>query len=597
MKRTLLSLASLLLVLQATAYKKQEINISVNGQQRNMVVYVPSSLPAKSPLFIVTHGMNQNPEYQSGADKMYEMIDTAKFVITYLRSNGNTWDIGGTNDQTFVSKTIDEMASRYDIDTDRVYWSGFSMGSMLIHHCIANMQDKIAAFAPTSGIQFSEQPWNNCKKPVNLLECIAYGDDVFGYEQYGIHDYIENYAKHDKHPNYSKTTGYKPISSSWYNGDLEKWSGGPNGGEVWLYSYNNGGHWPMDLNRHLIWNFCKRFYRNMPHVRITQPAGETTLLCMAPQGEATFPDVTIRTSAKAPNGKVAKIDFYDGKTLLESRTASPYSATLTAPKSGKHNLRAEVTDNKDKTAQATCLVNCVASKGSYNLHQHFSNEGVVPQDWYVSNGSTKRAGGGTVYTSGARILHFTNSVRAFEYGLLVQNASGRARSAWAKFGDDNARSTLTLHAGHYAIKYKVCNWDQPEFAPVILSIQDDKGQEVAAETFTPTVNIGGDAAGKFARFNQQVFEFDITETGEYVIVFYADATKNADFVLGQVTIQAMEFTETGVREISLQPETDKAPRSNGIFDLNGRRIADSPAAGASLKHGVYLIGGRKVVIR
>ena len=597
MKRTLLSLASLLLVLQATAYKKQEINISVNGQQRNMVVYVPSSLPAKSPLFIVTHGMNQSPEYQYGADKMYEMIDTAKFVITYLRSNGNTWDIGGTNDQTFVSKTIDEMASRYDIDTDRVYWSGFSMGSMLIHHCIANMQDKIAAFAPTSGIQFSEQPWNNCKKPVNLLECIAYGDDVFGYEQYGIHDYIENYAKHDKHPNYSKTTGYKPISSSWYNGDLEKWSGGPNGGEVWLYSYNNGGHWPMDLNRHLIWNFCKRFYRNMPHVRITQPAGETTLLCMAPQGEATFPDVTIRTSAKAPNGKVAKIDFYDGKTLLESRTASPYSATLTAPKSGKHNLRAEVTDNKDKTAQATCLVNCVASKGSYNLHQHFSSEGVVPQDWYVSNGSTKRAGGGTVYTSGARILHFTNSVRAFEYGLLVQNASGRARSAWAKFGDDNARSTLTLHAGHYAIKYKVCNWDQPEFAPVILSIQDGKGQEVAAETFTPTVNIGGDAAGKFARFNQQVFEFDITETGEYVIVFYADATKNADFVLGQVTIQAMEFTETGVREISLQPETDKAPRSNGIFDLNGRRIADSPAAGAPLKHGVYLIGGRKVVIR
>ena len=597
MKRTLLSLASLLLVLQATAYKKQEINISVNGQQRNMVVYVPSSLPAKSPLFIVTHGMNQSPEYQYGADKMYEMIDTAKFVITYLRSNGNTWDIGGTNDQTFVSKTIDEMASRYDIDTDRVYWSGFSMGSMLIHHCIANMQDKIAAFAPTSGIQFSEQPWNNCKKPVNLLECIAYGDDVFGYEQYGIHDYIENYAKHDKHPNYSKTTGYKPISSSWYNGDLEKWSGGPNGGEVWLYSYNNGGHWPMDLNRHLIWNFCKRFYRNMPHVRITQPAGETTLLCMAPQGEATFPDVTIRTSAKAPNGKVAKIDFYDGKTLLESRTASPYSATLTAPKSGKHNLRAEVTDNKDKTAQATCLVNCVASKGSYNLHQHFSSEGVVPQDWYVSNGSTKRAGGGTVYTSGARILHFTNSVRAFEYGLLVQNASGRARSAWAKFGDDNARSTLTLHAGHYAIKYKVCNWDQPEFAPVILSIQDGKGQEVAAETFTPTVNIGGDVAGKFARFNQQVFEFDITETGEYVIVFYADATKNADFVLGQVTIQAMEFTETGVREISLQPETDKAQRSNGIFDLNGRRIADSPAAGAPLKHGVYLIGGRKVVIR
>ncbi len=258
----------LLFALQVSAYKQESININVNGQQRNMVVFTPNEFPPKSPLFIITHGMNQSPEYQYDSDKMYLLIDTEKFIIAYLRSDGNTWDIGGTKDQNFVIKTIDEMATRYDIDKDRVYWSGFSMGSMLIHHCIANMQNRIAAFAPTSGIQFSEQPWNNCKKPVNMLECIAYGDDVFGYEQYGIHSYIENYATHDKHTKYSKTTGYRPIGSSWFDGDLEKWTGGPNGGEVWLYSYNNGGHWPMDLNRHLIWNFCKRFTLNQPKVTI-----------------------------------------------------------------------------------------------------------------------------------------------------------------------------------------------------------------------------------------------------------------------------------------------------------------------------------------
>ena len=127
MKHSILTLALLLFsVANAGAYEKQSININVNGQQRNMVVFTPNSLPPKSPLFIVTHGMNQDPEYQYGSDKMYEMIDTAKFVVTYLRSDGNTWDIGGTKDQNFVIKTIDEMASRYDIDKDRVYWSGFS---------------------------------------------------------------------------------------------------------------------------------------------------------------------------------------------------------------------------------------------------------------------------------------------------------------------------------------------------------------------------------------------------------------------------------------------------------------------------------------
>ena len=215
MKRSLISVLLILLTaVQSYAYKKVSIDITVNNQKRNMVVFTPNTLPDNSPLFIVTHGMNQDPEYQYGSDKMYEMIDTAKFVIAYLRSDGNTWDIGGTKDQNFVSQTIDEMYTRYNINKERVYWSGFSMGSMLIHHCIANMQNKIAAFAPTSGIQFSESPWNNCKKPVNLLEVIAYGDDVFGYEQYGIHDYIENYAKHDNHKVYSKTVGYKALSSN-----------------------------------------------------------------------------------------------------------------------------------------------------------------------------------------------------------------------------------------------------------------------------------------------------------------------------------------------------------------------------------------------
>lgn len=339
-------------LLQGQAYKKQSIDINVNGQKRNMVVFVPNSLPDNSPLFIVTHGMNQDPEYQYGSDKMYEMIDTAKFVIAYLRSDGSTWDTGGTKDQNFVLKTIDEMAAMFSIDTNRVYWSGFSMGSMLIHHCIANMQDKIAAFAPTSGIQFSEQPWNNCKKPVVLLECIAYDDDVFGYEQYGIHGYIENYAKHDKHPNYKKTTNYKPISSSWYNGDLERWTGGPNGGEVVLYSYHNGGHWPMDLNRHLIWNFCKRYSLdpNIPTARIVTPTVNDTYTYLD-----TIP-VSFRVSDKDGTVKLAQL-YLDGALRQAYRDLNVRDTLLTYdwanPKAGSHTIRIVVTDNDNKKKEVS----------------------------------------------------------------------------------------------------------------------------------------------------------------------------------------------------------------------------------------------------
>ena len=574
--------------LQVSAYKKESINIKVDGKQRNMVVFTPNSLPAKSPLFIVTHGMNQDPEYQYGADKMYEMIDTAKFVITYLRSDGNTWDTGGSKDQNFVIKTIDEMASRYDIDKDRVYWSGFSMGSMLIHHCIGNMQNKIAAFAPTSGIQFSESPWNNCKKPVNLLECIAYGDDVFGYEQYGIHDYIESYATHDKHTQYSKTIGFKPFSGAWQNGDLEKWTGGPNGGEVWLYSYNNGGHWPSDQNRHLIWNFCKRFSLNQPQVKITQPEGETTYLYMAPKDEATFPDITIEATATvANNGQIEKVEFYDGNTLIESLSAQPYSATLKAPKAGQHELRVVVTDTNGKKGENSCLVNCIESSDEYNLIQTFTTEGIVPQNWYVCNGRMKRIGGGLPYTSGCRLLQFTNATRAYDYGLYVENPGGREKAAWAKFGEMTARSTMTLHAGHYSLLSRVSNWNQPQFSPVIYTIEDLKGQEVATKTFTPTVNIGGDTGNKFSGGRGQTFEFDILETGDYVFSIYTDAQKNADFVLGMAKLQAKSFYSTGIAQVYAN-----RPTSSYAYDLSGRRLLKD-----YLKPGLYIVDGRKIVVK
>ena len=588
MKRTIyLFSLFLLLAMQAEAYKKVSIDIQVNNQTRNMVVFTPNTFPAKSPLFIVTHGMNQDPEYQYGSDKMYEMIDTAKFVITYLRSNGSTWDTGGTSDQKFVIQAIEEMATRFDIDKERVYWSGFSMGSMLIHHCIANMQDKIAAFAPTSGIQFSESPWNNCKKPVNLLEVISYKDDVFGYEKYGIHSYIENYAKHDKHTTYSKTTGYKPFSSCWYNGDLEKWTGGANGGEVWLYSYNEGGHWPMSENRQLIWNFCKRFSLNMPSVKITSPSNTTTHLYIAPKEEVSFPDIDLSATAKSSKSTIRKVVFYDGNTFLDSLKEAPYTTTIKNPTSGKHNVRAVAFDENGKTAESSCLINYAQPTSAYSLIQNFKAEGCVPQDWYVGNGTAKRIGGGLPFTAGNRILRFTNATKGFEYGLLIQNTVGKEKSAWAKFGDKTARSTMTLYGGHYLFRYKICNWNQPSFSPVTIVIEDTNGNEIASQVYTPTSNIGNNTGNKFTA-TLQSFEFDIPVTGDYVLAIYANSAKNSDFVLGQAYIQAKTFLATGITNVS----KDNKKKASGAYDLSGRRVNEE-----QLKSGLYIINGRKTLVR
>ena len=69
MKRSLLSITIIALItLNVSGYKKQSIDINVNGQKRNMVVFKPNKMQPKMPLFIVTHGMNQSPEYQLDSD-------------------------------------------------------------------------------------------------------------------------------------------------------------------------------------------------------------------------------------------------------------------------------------------------------------------------------------------------------------------------------------------------------------------------------------------------------------------------------------------------------------------------------------------------
>lgn len=259
MKRlSIFLLCALACALSIHAYKQQKVTIKVNGENREMQVYTPNTVSSNLPLMIVTHGMNQDAGYQASCDHMYELIDKEKFIIAYLQGIGRTWDTGGTKDRDFVFQTIDELHAKYNINKNRVYWSGFSMGSALIYHCMADAVDKIAAFAPTSGIAFGGKEWQRCSKPVNVIHCHAYGDDVFKYKDWDIHGYVQSLAKDlDKCKDYKKTSNYRTPGGN--TGDKEVWSNGENGTTVELFSYNANWHNPSTGNSQEIWNFCKQF--------------------------------------------------------------------------------------------------------------------------------------------------------------------------------------------------------------------------------------------------------------------------------------------------------------------------------------------------
>lgn len=117
---------------------------------------------------------------------------------------------------------------------------------------------------------------------------------------------------------------------------------------------------------------------------------------------------------------------------------------------------------------------------------------------------------------------------------------------------------------------------------------------MASQTYTPTVNIGNNTANKFSGVTQQTFEFDVPETGDYVIAIYADATRHADFVLGTLTIQALSYVTAGIHEINVLPV-----KGETVYDLSGRRIDNGQwkMENGQLKRGIYVINGRKTIVK
>ena len=246
-------------------YKKE----SVSG--RDIHVWVPANLPAKSPLLLSLHGMDQDPNYQQEHTHWENVADTAGFVVVYPRgaSGYSTWDISGDQDTKWVTQIIDQMAKEYDIDTRRVYLSGFSMGGMFTYHAMSKIADKIAAFAPCSGTNVMGT--SKAQRPVPIFHPHGTNDDVLQYNQ--VENFIKNYRDQFNCPAQAEVTENYPNSE---NSPATLYSWGPCDGGVTIkhLKLQGRGHSPSAADVSDIWNFVKQY--DVDGLISNKPKADTT---------------------------------------------------------------------------------------------------------------------------------------------------------------------------------------------------------------------------------------------------------------------------------------------------------------------------------
>ena len=584
-----------LLLLMAGMISVKADNITVNGTTRSYNVYAPKNLGENRPLLIFCHGYNQdanwmqNNEFKNENVSMESVCDTAKFVVVFPNGIDKSWDTSGDRDINFVKAIIDKMVTQHKIDRNRVYLGGFSMGGMFAYHVMNKIPDLIAAFCPVSGYPMGGAAANANVRPIPILHIHGTGDDVCAFS--GVQPALNVWIKHNGCP-----TSDQVISN--YNGfsgaKLHIWGPGNDNVEVRLLELKDKGHWickePQVYTGKEIWNFCKNYSLNKtsPSISIIAPKAGAKYISFAPVGENLFSDITITATADDSNGTIEKVEFYDGTTLMATCTAKPYEATLTGAKTGKHMLKAVATDNDGETSTATVEVTLQAPK-SLTLSSEFNEGGALPAGWTTYDSKERRTGYSNGYTQGCRILQFTGSSRGFNYGLYFRNISGNAHQGWAKYGLLDGGTTLNLAPGHYTLKYKICNWNMPDFGSVEVNIEKRTGSgSIASQTYMPTINIGNVASNNFGNPEQQVFEFDITEQGTYAIAVYSAASEWSDCIVGQLILTANSYSDTGIDAMP----NDKGTMTNdpAIYNLQGRPVAHPTK-------GLYIHKGKKIIVK
>lgn len=148
-------------------------SITVGSTTRTYKLYVPTGFNASTEtpsMVIVMHGIGGDGANMASAGFNF-VADTARIIVVYpdgvLNAYGQTsWNNGTllsstADDIGFMNALIDKGLTDFNVNVNRVYATGFSMGSIMSYHLACALNNRIAAIGCMSGTM-STSDINTC---------------------------------------------------------------------------------------------------------------------------------------------------------------------------------------------------------------------------------------------------------------------------------------------------------------------------------------------------------------------------------------------------------------------------------------------------
>lgn len=332
------------------------------GKQREYLLYVPNIYTQANedvPLVVVLHGLGDNMNNMSQVG-FHQIADTANFIVVTPQALPDTnplvailgpaWNSGAAmfgitpnatlNDVGFLMALADSIAANYNIDQNRIYFTGFSMGGYMSNRMACERSERVAAIASVAGT-IGASITCNPSNPVATLHCHGTADAVVNYsnnlsgmdaealvEFWRGHNNCNPVAIHTDMPNTNTTNGYTVEHFLYPNGEA--------GTATEFFKVNGADHTWLGPNNDIyyteeIWRFLSSHSKNS--VNAIQPILNTTYSAWAAYPNPTKDKLHLDflTNAQA-NGNIILTDMagriwhsaeINGKNLELDMTALP----------------------------------------------------------------------------------------------------------------------------------------------------------------------------------------------------------------------------------------------------------------------------------
>ena len=230
MKKTFILACLTIMAFSVNAQTLKTLNWG--GKERQYLEYVPSSYAESTPapLLFMLHGLGDEATNFYDATNIEAMAEQKSWIVVCPQALdfnlqtpiggydfGTSWSAGITvtvqleiygmpfnfdvtvnpdaDDSGFLMATLETLETEYNIETDSVFFAGFSLGACMCHRMAIEHGDRINAIAAVSGVVGNDMQSLTPVAPLHVLEVFGTNDEKISYENaeislqsYGLHN-------------------------------------------------------------------------------------------------------------------------------------------------------------------------------------------------------------------------------------------------------------------------------------------------------------------------------------------------------------------------------------------------------------------------